>query len=172
MIFSKIKEYFLQKELQRSSKANSRVVLASTIKRIGILTIKELNDEYYFKEKVKKVFPQYRSVNCYSYRDFNKTDEKSFTCFSEKDFDWRGGIKDNSLQSFVNESFDVLICYFDSNHVFLESLVQQSKAHFKIGFSNINQSLFDLEISESIKNVDSFNLELKKYLQILGNQQA
>jgi len=172
MIFSKIKEYFLQKALKHSSKEDRGVMLAKTIKRVGILTLKELNDEYDFKEKVKRVFPEYRSVNCYSYRDFNKTDEKSFTCFSEKDFDWRGEIKDNSLQSFVNESFDVLICYFDSNHVFLESLVQQSKAHFKIGFSNINQSLFDLEISESIKNVDSFNLELKKYLQILGNQQA
>ena len=77
-----------------------------------------------------------------------------------------------SLQIFVDTPFDLLICYFDTNHVFLESLVKQSQASFKIGFSNVNQSLFDLEISERIDNIDSFHAEVEKYLQILGSIEA
>ena len=46
--------------------------------------------------------------------------------------------------------------------------MKQSQASFKIGFSNVNQSLFDLEISERIGNIDSFHAELEKYLQFSG----
>jgi hypothetical protein len=172
MIFLKIKEYFLQKEIQQPSKASKSIVANKKIKNIGILTTMELNDVYFFEEKAKKAFPKHRSVNWYSFRKFNKTDEKSFHHFSENDFDWKGKIKDVSLQTFVDQPFDVLICYFDANHVFLENLVKQSQANFKIGVSNVIQTLFDLEISENIENVDSFNTELKKYLQILGSMEA
>jgi|TARA_B110000240_G_C13324798_1_gene378696 hypothetical protein len=169
MIFSKIKKYFLQKEIQQSFKISKRVVANNKIKNIGILTTMVLNDVYGFEEKVKKVFPKHRSVNWYCFREFYKGDEKSFHHFSNNDFNWKGKINDVSLQIFVDTPFDVLICYFDTNHVFLESLVNQSLASFKIGFSNVNQSLFDLEISERIENVDIFHTELKKYLQILGS---
>jgi hypothetical protein len=169
MIISKIKEHFLQKDILETSNSNKRVVAVNKIKSIGILTSKELNDAYDFESKVKRVFPKYRSVNCYCYRDFNKKDEKSFDYFSQNDFDWKGKIKDDSLHSFVNEPFDVLLCYFNTNNIFLENLTKQSQASFKIGFSNVNEILFDLEISENIENVDNFNLELKKYLQILGS---
>lgn len=168
MIFSKIKEYFLRKELEQSPNTNKSIVDNQKIHKIGILTLKESNEVYDFKEKIKKVFPKTRSVHQYIYRSFNKSDEKSYYFFSENDFDWKGKIKDASLQSFVDESFDVLICYFDTNNIFLESLVKQSQSNFKIGFSNVNQSLFDLEISVPIEEVDNFNTEVKKYLQILG----
>jgi hypothetical protein len=172
MIFSKIKEYFLQKEVQQSFKTTKRVVANNKVKNIGIVTTMALNDVYGFEDKVKKLFPKHRSVNWYCFREFHKSDEKSFHHFSNNDFNWKGKINDVSLQIFVDTPFDILICYFDKKHVFLESLVKQSQASFKIGFSNVNQSLFDLEISERIDNVDSFHVELKKYLQILGSIEA
>ena len=172
MIFSKIKKYFLQKEILQASHTRNRVVVNNKIKNIGIVSTMALNDVHEFQEKVKKLFPGHRSVNWYCYREFHKSDEKSFHHFSENDFNWKGKIKDVSLQIFADTDFDILICYFDTNHIFLESLVQQSQACFKIGFSNVNQSLFDLEISEQIANVDSFHAELEKYLQILGSIDA
>ncbi|MDA9245794.1 hypothetical protein N9R11_02355 [Polaribacter sp.] len=172
MIFSKIKKYFLQKEIQQSSKTSKRVVANNKVKNIGIVSTMELNNVYEFEQKVKKLFPKHRSVNWYLFREFHKGDEKSFHHFSNNDFNWRGKINDVSLQIFVDTPFDLLICYFDKNHVFLESLVKQSQANFKIGFSNVNQSLFDLEISERIDNIDSFHAEVEKYLQILGSIEA
>jgi hypothetical protein len=172
MVFSKIKKYFLQKKIQQSFKTSKRVFANNKIKNIGILTTMALNDVYGFEDKVKKLFPKHRSVNWYCFREFHKRDEKSFHHFSNTDFNWKGKINDVSLQIFVDTPFDVLICYFDTNHVYLESFVKQSLASFKIGFSNVNQSLFDLEISERIDNVDVFNAELKKYLQILRSTEA
>ena len=66
-----------------------------------------------FQEKVKKLFPEYRSVNWYCYREFHKSDEKSFHHFSSNDFNWKGKINDVSLQIFVDTPFDILICYFE-----------------------------------------------------------
>ena len=173
MIFSKIKKHFLKKNIQQVSKTSKIVVANSEIKRIGVLTTNELNDLYDFSSIVKTKFSKYKNVNLYSFKNFNKKDVKTFNFFTHKDFDWRGEIKDPSLISFVNEQFDLLICYFDTNNIFLESIAQLSQANFKIGFSNVNQSVFDLEISEnlkSFKNVENFNSELLKYLYILESK--
>ncbi|MGY8911481.1 MAG: DUF6913 domain-containing protein [Flavobacteriales bacterium] len=43
-----------------------------------------------------------------------------------------------------------------------------SKAKFKVGFAKVNQELYDLEIAEFPTNIESFLLELKKYLVVLG----
>ena len=61
----------------------------------------------------------------------------------------------------------MLIGYFNQPNLYAENAVLQSQATFKVGFSKVNSSLFDIEISEDIANVDQFIFELKKYLQIL-----
>jgi acetolactate synthase small subunit len=51
--------------------------------------------------------------------------------------------------------------------LFLESSVLQSNALFKVGISDVNQELYDIEIAETPIKTESFFLELKKYLTIL-----
>ncbi|MDG1399087.1 MAG: hypothetical protein P8P88_11940 [Polaribacter sp.] len=52
--------------------------------------------------------------------------------------------------------------------MYLENAVLRSNARFKVGFANVNQSLYDMEISGYPTKFDDFLSELKKYLVILN----
>lgn len=99
--------------------------------------------------------------------DFDKNKLNDPNHFSEKDFNWLGNIEQKSLKKFIDEPFDLLIGYFHKNNIYLETTVLQSNATFKVGFSNVNQKLYDIEISEIPSNINSFLSELKKYLILL-----
>lgn len=170
MFLTKIKKRFIQKridELFISSHQKERLE-NSTIKKVGILTTREVSDQVDLVNKIEATLPDVRNVKIYSLRTYNKRDKKSYKHFSENDINWQGKILDASLQSFVDEPLDLLICYFDKNDLLLEYITLSSKAAFKVGLSGVNQRLFHMEVIESIKNIDSINKELKKYLKILG----
>ena len=61
----------------------------------------------------------------------------------------------------------LLIGFFNKNNLFIENAVLRSNAKFKVGLSNVNQKLYDMEIAEYPKNIDKFLIELKRYLLIL-----
>jgi acetolactate synthase small subunit len=71
------------------------------------------------------------------------------------------------LQSFLEQPFDLLIGYFNTNNLYLETAILQSNATFKAGFSGVNSDLYELEIAGNIKDIHQFLSELKKYLQSL-----
>ena len=81
MIFSKIKKYFLQKEIQQSSKTSKRAVVNNKIKNIGIVSTMALNDVHEFQEKVKKLFPEYRSVTGIATENSIKVTKNPFIIF-------------------------------------------------------------------------------------------
>ncbi len=170
MFLTKIKQRRIQKKIDKMFAASSQKEQTenSKIKKVGILTTQELSNEIDLVNKIESTFPDIRNVKIYSFRSYNKREKKSFKHFSENDISWQGKILDASLQSFVDEPLDLLVCYFDKNDLLLEYITLFSKASFKVGFAGVNQKLFNMEIIESTKNTDSFNEELKKYLQILG----
>ena len=86
---------------------------------------------------------------------------------TEKDINWKGQFKQDNMQVFLEQPFDLLIGYFNRNNIFLESAILQSKAQFKVGFAGVNSMLYEIEISEKIDNVNAFTLELEKYLKII-----
>ncbi|NER17620.1 DUF6913 domain-containing protein [Spongiivirga citrea] len=90
------------------------------------------------------------------------------TMFSEADFGWNGRLKHFALQHFAENPMDLLINYFDNPDLLGPQLIAaQSQAAFRVGFEGIDKRLNDLVISTDIKNYDSFESELLKYLSIL-----
>lgn len=87
--------------------------------------------------------------------------------FSPKDFGWKGKIKNSDLESFINEPFDMMICFYKNPVLQLNQIVAASKALFKIGISNEDERLYDLIIDIELKDINIFKQELKKYLNIL-----
>ena len=95
-------------------------------------------------------------------------DIPSYKYFSEKDFNWKGEPKNKFFKSFIEEPHDLLIGYFNKNNLYIENAVLRSNAKFKVGFANVNQALYDMEIAEYPTKVESFLSELKKYLIIMN----
>ena len=163
-----IKESIFKKRFQKSltNSLENRFVSNDEIVNVGILTTDEISSNFNLQEEIEKIL-NVKNVKIFSYRKFNKINEASFYHFSENELNWKGEIENQNLQSFLEQPFQLIIGFFNTNNLFLESAVLSSKASFKVGFSNVNSDLYDLEIAEDIKNVHQFTSELKKYLQIL-----
>lgn len=168
MKFSKLKESTLQKKMNKltSKLEESRVVSQKEIKSVGILTLDEISSKIDVQSEIESSLG-FRNTKIYSFKKFNKLDETSFKHFTDKDINWKGEFIQQNFQSFLEQPFDLLVGYFNTNNLYLELAVLKSKASFKVGFSEVNSNLYDIEFSEQINNVKEFSLELKKYLQIL-----
>ncbi|WP_461305152.1 DUF6913 domain-containing protein [Aureisphaera sp.] len=85
-----------------------------------------------------------------------------------KDFNWKGEMHNQNAQEFLDTSFDVLVGYYKGKNEFLDMMISQSNAKFKVGFANSDDRLFDLIISVKPEETDLFKKELIKYLTILN----
>ncbi len=170
MISSKLKHHFIKKKARKlltNNKVTSEIKKHKVIRSVGILT-----KEKFFKEHdlQARVIDQLNLQNpkIYSYRNFEKNQEKSYKHFSEKDFNWNGSILEPSFQNFIQEPLDLLICYYSKPHSILDYVTLLSKASFKVGFAGMHSELYDLEIAVNPTEIDDFFLETKKYLNVLG----
>ncbi|GAA4241266.1 hypothetical protein KO504_03415 [Winogradskyella psychrotolerans] len=87
--------------------------------------------------------------------------------FSPKDFGWKGKIKNIDLEDFINEPYDMLLCFYKNPVLQLNLITAASKANLKVGISNEDERLYDLIIDVELKDINIFKQELKKYLNIL-----
>ena len=168
MNLSKLKESRLRKKFDKSiSKiTENRITLQKEIVSVGILSTEATSNKVDLQKEIEAVLGV-RNSKLYSFKKFNKLDEVSFKHFTEKDINWKGDFIQTNFQSFLKQPFDLLIGYFNENHLYLEKAILESKASFKAGFSNVNSKLYELEVSTKLENVQQFSSELKKYLQIL-----
>lgn len=168
MNLSNLKESRLRKKFDKtiSKLQDNRVVSQKEIRTVGILTTEAVSSKIDLQSEIETILGL-KNSKIFSFKKFNKSDEVSFKHFSEKDINWKGEFKEPTFQSFLEQPFDLLIGYFNHNHLYLEKAILESKAGFKAGFSDVNSKLYELEISIELENVQQFSLELKKYLQIL-----
>ncbi len=169
MAFRKFKEYSLLKKINKELKSipESRTPNSKKIHSVAILTSNDIFNEVDIVAQVKNNFDTVRNVHIYSFRNYKKTDEKTYKHFTEKDIDGRGRIKDTSFESFLESPFDLLIGYFDTNNLYLEYAAIKSQATFKVGFANVNDKIYDVLVSENPQNSQSFMEVSKKYLHLL-----
>lgn len=136
-----------------------------------VLSVGILTEEKYFQKYDLLAFVleelTLKNPKILSLRKFAKNQETSDQHFSEKDFNWKAEIVNPSLENFINEPFDLLICYYTQPNRYLEYLSLLSKATFKVGFAALKPQLFDLEIAVEPHQIHEFFMETKKYLTIL-----
>ena len=168
MIFQSLKETIIKKRLEK--RLSKDIIINSTplkkIQSVGIITTDKITSKEDLKESIDAILA-IKNSKIYSLRAYDKADELSYKHFTSQDINWRGEYVQTNFQSFLDQPFDLLIGYFDTSNVYLESAVLQSKAKFKVGFANTNAKLYEIEISAKVSEVVPFTKELKKYLQIL-----
>lgn len=168
MNLKKLKEKFIAKKFQKKLNIaiNNREISDKIIVSVAILITEEISSIIDIQKEVEKKL-NVRNCKIFKFRPFNKLNDVSFEHFSDKDVNWQGKIDNVNLQSFLDQSFDLLISFYDKKNLYLEYATLQSKAKFKVGFTNINQSLFDVEIASRAEEYSIFLSELNTYLKIL-----
>lgn len=100
---------------------------------------------------------------------FSDKAEEGVLSFKRSDLGWKGVFKPESAAAkFQQEQFDVLVNYFETPQPELILLGVSTSAKIKVGFSQQDKKLNDLQINVSATEVDLFIKELKKYLAIIN----
>ena len=169
MPLGKFKEQFLSKSFQKKLKEipDTRTPISKEIHSVAILTTDAFSDDLDLVNEVKSNFKSVRNVHIYCFRKFKSSDLVTYKHFTERDFDWKGRVKDPSFENFLENPFDLLIGYYNEESLYLELATLKSHASFKIGFANVNDKLFDVVVNEDPKKIDSFIEVVKKYLKLL-----
>lgn len=163
-----MKKKFIKRNFQKLllEKEQNRVVSTDIIKTVGIISTDEISNWIDVKTAVEDHF-KVHNTKIYSFRPYSRKEEVSFKHFSEKDFNWKGQVSQPNFKVFIEQPFDLLIGFFNKKNLYIENAVLRSNAKFKVGISNVNQDLYDMEIAVLPKNTNQFLEELKKYLLIL-----
>lgn len=164
--FLKNKETLLKQKLVKLSQ-KERITSNTVIKSVAILTSEELLNKNNIEELVNSSFkPDLLKV--FSFKKFDKRVKSLPINFTNKSINRKGEIVEEQFKEFLHTQFDLLICFFDENNLYLEYASALSKATYKVGLSKVNALFVDLEIKLDTNQIDEFLLELKKYLIILN----
>jgi hypothetical protein len=172
MNFSAIKLKFLKSKIENALSNKSKkgsLQIAKNIKTVGILVNEHSSFNFEALKKLQREIGSGSSnFQVLTYKESKENyNELRGIIFNEKDIAWNGKIKSDEINSFLNESFDMLIDYTFSNTIPKKFLATISKAKFKVGYANIDDRMYDLMINVTEDDTNKFNTELIKYLKIL-----
>ncbi len=170
MFLNHIKDYFLKRILKNSLQNVKSISSEVLIQTVGLLV-----DESYFSEKdalVKELIANgilESNIKIIVYRDkLKKNEVYAQPTFSIKHLNWKAEITNPIVNDFINEKFDLLVSYYDSEKAILLNITHNSKALFKVGFSSVDKRLNHLMINTNAENYKVFVHELFRYLKILN----
>ncbi len=145
---------------QEVSGIKSLAVLIDATQSINILSVIKLANELGVTSDGLVVM---------GYKDDQKeiSDDKDAAYYNFKSFGVNGKVKSNSLTTFINTNFDVLINFYSESKLGLDYVASASMAKFKVGFAEVDNRINDLIIGASTNDTNLFISELKKYLKIL-----
>jgi len=169
-MFNYLKKKSIRKQTEKNLDKRDMSQVNSRLKTLGFLFDDvSFQDSELFYEYSQLLGLQRKDVKLFSFVEFEK---KAPTLrqdqINNKDFSWDGGITNQSAIEFLNTPFDVLVGYYKGRHEFLDFMVSESRAKFKVGGKGADHRLFDLLIEIDINSTEIFKTEFKKYLFILN----
>ena len=169
MILKNFKEKSNQKFINKLIDSRQVALSSKKVESVGII----LNLSEFDKFETFRVFfselkfnPNKIKIAAYT-DDYKMVELSNELLFSKKQIGWRGKIKNNELEAFINTNFDALISYYREDNLELNLVTACSKADFKIGISNDDERLNDLILDVKPTEFNLFKKELIKYLTIL-----
>ncbi|MBD09251.1 MAG: hypothetical protein CMC68_00630 [Flavobacteriaceae bacterium] len=169
MILKAFKEKSIQKYVNNLLAERKASVNNDKVHTVAVLlNASEFHEFEVFRVYFKELGLNSPKNNIVAFTLDDKLDHNKWnTHYSPKDFGWKGKVNNQDLEDFLNEPYDLLICYFKNETLLLDYMTAASKAKFKVGISNYDERLYDLIIDVELKDINIFKQELKKYLNIL-----
>lgn len=158
---------FIKNQLKAAS--SERKFELKLIKRVGILAEVSLFQTYDFTKRLSEGLNlEVEDLRVCLFDPSGKDTSLEFQRLcSEKDFGLYGKIKSEVLNKFVSRDFDLLINYCEPELLFPKVIMLKSSAKMKAGFEHEANFFNDIAIKVPGNDIDGFNRELLKYLEIL-----
>lgn len=169
-MFERLKRRSLKKVTERNLAHRDLSQLNSTLKTLGFIVDEKLIQDF---EPLYDFYVEFKllpkDVKVFTFIEVKKKLPSLLqNQVQSKDFNWKGEMHNQNASEFLDKDFDVLVGYYEGKHEFLDAMISQSNAKFKVGFAGGDKRLFDLLISVKPNEIETFKLELKKYLEILN----
>lgn len=170
MFLSKIKDFWTKKIVKKRLSNVKHINSDSSIKKVGIIF-----DESYFYEKGKLIEQLVKNgihsenIKFLVFKNKVKKNETfDYNVFTYKNINWNATFDSKEVNDFINDNFDLLISYYDTEKAPLLLVTNLSKSNFKVGFTSIDKRLNHFMIDTNAENYTVFIDELFKYLKILN----
>lgn len=170
MFFKRFKTRSLQKNITLILKSRTKDFQTDKVSSIGIIFDYDSYHNYdFFHELVDDLGIMKNKTRFLALIGDKKNRPNSWdSFFSLENFDWFGRPNNIEIDEFIDQPFDLLISYYNSNKPELNLVTAFSKANFKIGINNEDPRLNDLIIDVLPSKTQVFKLELFKYLTQLN----
>ena len=164
-MFQKLKISSAKKYIENSI-YDHRPKAVRQIDKLGVILDEEVLNKIAY-DQLKKAFSSLgKKVEIILFSD---KAEEGVLSFKRSDLGWKGVFKpETAAAKFQQEQYDVLVNYFETPQPELILLGVSTSAKIKVGFSQQDKKLNDLQINVSATEVDLFIKELKKYLAIIN----
>jgi hypothetical protein len=170
MFWNRIKEFWTKKIIKKKLLNVKHLGANKSIKKVGILfDVTFFVDKEVFISELIKNGIQEENIFQLVFKNSIKKNE-SFDCafFSYKNLSWIGTINKMEVSEFIQQDFDLLISYYDTEKSPLMLVTHLSRATFKVGFASIDKRLNHFMVDSTTENYKVFIFELFKYLKILN----
>lgn len=168
-MLKKIKQHRLKKNIEKELAHRDFSKRNEPLKYLGFVVDEAFFDNFEaLYEFGKELGLQRKDVKIFTFVETRrKIPSLRQNQITNKEFSWRGEIHNQNALEFLEFPFDVLIGFYKNTHEFLDAMVAQSKAKFKIGFNGADDRLFDLLLAVDLQKPEAFKSEVKKYMKIL-----
>ena len=170
MFLNHLKDFTAKKIVKNNLAGAALLPSENKIRSIGLLV-----DESYFGHREQLVAALQReglsgaTVEVLAFRDkVKKSESFEYPVFSHADITWAATISRPQIRKFIDQPFDLLINYYDTEKAALLLVSHLSKASFKVGFASVDKRLNHFMIDTTAENYDVFATELIRYLKILN----
>jgi hypothetical protein len=168
-MFTNLKLKLLRKQLEKNLKKRDMSQLHSRLETMGFII--DENDVTAI-ETLRKLASSLgiEDDNCkvLTFQKFEKNKKIEDNHLYFKQIKWLGAIDNAHAVQFLEKPFDVLIGYYNGAHPYLDFLISESNARFKVGLAASDLRLFDLQIQVEKSNTIALKKELETYLLVLG----
>lgn len=165
-----IKKFIAKKRLNNFNKTKV-IFVDKSLKVLKIAVLNSFDNEILNQElhdELKILLSREISLETMTFVQQSKKILNSESFFSEKSFSFMGEIKDQNLIDFVNQPFDLLINFYETDNIFLDLASYNSKALFKVGLNLNGLNVNDFVIEGSINQPKEFVFELQKYMKLMN----
>jgi len=173
-MFEKLKHRSILKKTKRNLENRDLSGLNNKLKTIGFLV-----DESQFQD-FDKLYAFYKpfglqpkDVKVFSFIRFKKSlPTLRQNQLHHKEINWKGHITNSNATEFLDSEFTVLVALYNGRNTFLDLMVSESKAHFKVGFHKSDPKLYDLLLGIDPNDVELLEKELLKYTKVLNKLES
>lgn len=170
MIFTgfkrKTNQFFFNKKINEFILQNNSST-SNTIKNVLIFCDDESIQAELIKQLINLLGVEKESVKCFVFLKKKDSKKRIENAVYPSDFGWYGNIKSKDLKECLTKKYDLLINYNKVDNLYTNIVLLQCNSAFNVGFSHLNNKLYQLLISCEKGDFKCFNTELKKYLTIL-----